>query len=784
MVFDRFADQLSGLLSKPVRYLSLFLITFYSASAFAIYTVAPTSLDFATVPVGNSSGIRIVTFTNNNSAGSISFTSISVSGNYSITNNCPMQIDDLFLSSGTSCTVEVVFSPQTAGIHNAQLTYVGTDEGVDFTETVALTGVAEVVTFGELSLSPASLDFGSVAVGSSSSPLPVTLTNSGNAAVDITSITTTSPFAHSNDCPPTLTASGSCTIMVTATPATDGAISGSLTATGTGPQGTIRDETTLSANGSTPDVVVSDTQLSFPDGSVDTPSQPQVVTVSNQGTAAVTVNAITTEGDFSQSNNCGSQIAAGGSCDIEVVFTPQTTGSASGALNIDTSDGLTRILLSGSAAAPGNPVADLLRPYAGDNPNLLSLVDVIAEACPSGRLSDRLQEDCNAVVGAASGGDGNTAVALQQVLPESATKANATSRQGGETQIGNLGRRIAALRNGARGLSFNGLDLRIDDQTLPIELIAEAYRETVRRGGGASADNQLLASRLGVFVTGDITTGERDETDLESGLDFDTVGITIGADYRITNQFILGGAVGFVDTEAELENDAGDLDTQGVSLSLFGTYYSPQNYFVDFSATVGSNDFEQKRRIVYTLDGLADVSQQLKADYDGDMVSLFVGSGYDFNRGPWSFGPRADLEYIKSDVDGFTEEISDPTADGGGWATRVGETDQRWLTLNLGGKVSYTHSADWGVLIPYARLDWLHEFEDDSQVITAHFIEDPAGMGIEIQTDDPDRDYLRLRFGTSAQFQNGVVGFIDYGTILAHSEWSSHTISAGLRMEF
>ncbi|MEW8334871.1 MAG: autotransporter domain-containing protein [Candidatus Thiodiazotropha sp.] len=784
MVFDRFADQLSGLLSKPVRYLSLFLITFYSASAFAIYTVAPTSLDFATVPVGNSSGIRIVTFTNNNSAGPISFASISVSGNYSITNNCPMQIDDLSLSSGTSCTVEVVFSPQTAGIHNAQLTYVGTDEGVDFTETVALTGVAEVVTFGELSLSPASLDFGSVAVGSSSSPLPVTLTNSGNAAVDITSITTTSPFAHSNDCPPTLTASGSCTIMVTATPATDGAISGSLTATGTGPQGTIRDETTLSANGSTPDVVVSDTQLSFPDGSVDTPSQPQVVTVSNQGTAAVTVNAITTEGDFSQSNNCGSQIAAGGSCDIEVVFTPQTTGSASGALNIDTSDGLTRILLSGSAAAPGNPVADLLRPYAGDNPNLLSLVDVIAEACPSGRLSDRLQEDCNAVVGAASGGDGNTAVALQQVLPESATKANATSRQGGETQIGNLGRRIAALRNGARGLSFNGLDLRIDDQTLPIELIADAYRETVRRGGGASADNQLLASRLGVFVTGDITTGERDETDLESGLDFDTVGITIGADYRITNQFILGGAVGFVDTEAELENDAGDLDTQGVSLSLFGTYYSPQNYFVDFSATVGSNDFEQKRRIVYTLDGLADVSQQLKADYDGDMVSLFVGSGYDFNRGPWSFGPRADLEYIKSDVDGFTEEISDPTADGGGWATRVGETDQRWLTLNLGGKVSYTHSADWGVLIPYARLDWLHEFEDDSQVITAHFIEDPAGMGIEIQTDDPDRDYLRLRFGTSAQFQNGVVGFIDYGTILAHSEWSSHTISAGLRMEF
>jgi outer membrane autotransporter protein len=512
-----------------------------------------------------------------------------------------------------------------------------------------------------------------------------------------------------------------------------------------------------------------------------------VVTLSNQGNAPLTVNSIATEGDFTQTNDCGSEIAAGASCEIQIVFSPSSEGSASGALNIDTSGGLRTIVLSGSADAPtpsGNPVADLLKPFSGDNPNLLSLVDVIAEACPSGRLSERLQADCDAVVGAASGGDANTGLALKQVIPESAMKANRTSRQGGETQVRNLGSRISALRAGARGLSFNGFNLQLDEQNLPLEMIANAYRNSGRRGGGASDDNQLLASRLGVFVTGNISTGKRDETDLESGLDFDTVGITIGADYRITNQFILGGAIGFIDTEAELENNAGDLDTQGYSLSLFGTYYSAQNYFVDFSASFGSNDFDQKRSIVYTLEGLADVNQDLKADYDGDTFSLFIGSGYDFNRGPWSFGPRGDLEYIKSDVDGFTEEISDPTADGGGWATRVDGTDQRWLTLKLGGRVAYTHGADWGVLIPYARLDWLHEFEDDSQTINAYFVEDPSPMAIAVQSDDPDRDYLRLRFGTSAQFQNGLVGFIDYATILAHSEWSSHAISAGVRMEF
>ncbi|MET0005713.1 MAG: autotransporter domain-containing protein [Candidatus Thiodiazotropha sp.] len=718
------------------------------------------AVDQSSVPLGVASQPVAVPLSN---AGN---DAVKATAPFSQTNDCPAT-----LNAGTSCTI---------GSQSRTLTASGTTiQG----QSISLAANAQS---GVLGTSSDSIAFPDTPVNTTSSAETVTIRNTGKSSLLDLVVSSSGDFTQSNDCPTTLADNQSCTVSVMASPTTAGDVSGSLDISATDAGRTVSTTVALSVNATIADLVTSETQLSFPDGTVDASSQPQVVSVTNQGSAPLTINSISTEGDFSQTNDCGTEIAAGSSCDIQVVFTPQSSGAASGALNIDTSDGLSRIVLSGSVdAAPStNPVADLLRPFSGDNPNILSLIDVIAEACPSGRLSDRLQEDCNAVVGAAIDGDTSTQTALFQVSPETATKANTTSRQGSETQIRNLGTRISALRAGVRGLSFNGLDLRIDDQNLPIELIADAYRNAGRRGGGASADNQLLASRLGVFVTGDISTGERDETDLETGLDFDTVGITIGADYRITNQFILGGAVGFIDTEAELENDAGDLDTQGVSLSLFGTYYSPQNYFVDFSATVGKNDFDQKRSIVYTLGGLADVSQELKADYDGDTVSLFIGSGYDFNRGAWSFGPRADLEYIKSDVDGFTEEVSDPTADGGGWATRVEDTDQRWLTLNLGGKVSYTHSADWGVLIPYARLDWLHEFEDDSQVITAHFIEDPAGMGIEIQTDDPDRDYLRLRFGSSAQFQNGVVGFIDFGTILAHSEWSAHTISAGLRMEF
>ncbi|MCU7931085.1 MAG: autotransporter domain-containing protein [Candidatus Thiodiazotropha sp. (ex Codakia rugifera)] len=744
--------------------------------------MTPNTINFGTITIGSSSGAMSVTFTNNNTSGNISFSSISVSGNFSITNNCPVLTPPL--AAGTNCTVDVVFSPQSTGTNSGQLTFSGSDEGIAFTTTVALSGTGQLNLIGNLSIVPNALDFGSIPVGSSSSTVPVTLSSSGNASVSISAITTAAPFAQTNDCPTLLSAGSSCTIMVSTTPTSAGTLSGSLTASGTGPQGAINQSIPLSVLATAGELAVSDTQLSFADSGVNTSSDPQIVTISNQGNAPLQINSITTEGDFTQTNDCGVEIDAGGSCTAQVIFTPQSSGSQTGALSIDTDIGITSIVLSGTGEDTSSSVTMILEPYTGGNPNVISTSEVIGEACPSGRISARMQEDCNAVVGAAIDGDSGTRTALFQITPEPATKANNTTRQGGETQTRNIGSRITALRAGARGLSFKGLDLQIDDQNLPIEMLVQAYKDGRRHGGGASADNPLLASRLGVFITGDIATGSKDETDLESGLDFDTYGITIGVDYRITDQFILGGAVGYIDTDAELENDGGDLDTQGVSLSLYGTYYSEQNFFVDFSATYGSNDFDQKRHIVYQLAGMPSVNQALKADYDGDMTSLFIGSGYDFNQGVWTFGPRADLEYVKSDVDGFTEEISDPSAPGGGWATRIGGTDQRWLTLNLGGKVSYTHGADWGVLIPYARLDWLHEFKDDSQVITAHFVSDPAGNAIQVETDNPDRDYLRLRFGTSAQFQNGVVGFIDFGTILAHSDWSAHTISAGLRMAF
>lgn len=82
-----------------------------------------------------------------------------------------------------------------------------------------------------VSLSPASLTFADTPVSSTTAAQAVTLSNTGNAALSITSITASGDFAHTNNCGTSLASSASCSINVTFTPIIAGQRTGTLTLT-------------------------------------------------------------------------------------------------------------------------------------------------------------------------------------------------------------------------------------------------------------------------------------------------------------------------------------------------------------------------------------------------------------------------------------------------------------------------------------------------------------------------------------------------------------------------
>ena len=173
-------------------------------------TFSATSLNFGLLQIGLTSAPQNVTVTNV-SGHSVNFTSIASSGDFAQTNTCPTT-----LIAGQNCSVTVTFTPTKSGIRTGAVTLKDNSPGSP-TQTISLTGTGETLALG---FTPASLNFGGVVVGSSST-LSATLTNDGASAVNITSIgisPANNIYTQTNNCPATLSAQQTCSFSITFRP--------------------------------------------------------------------------------------------------------------------------------------------------------------------------------------------------------------------------------------------------------------------------------------------------------------------------------------------------------------------------------------------------------------------------------------------------------------------------------------------------------------------------------------------------------------------------------------
>ncbi len=285
-------------------------------------TLSGTSLTFAAQLVGTTSSVQSVGLTNTGNM-SLNISSVTTSGDYAQTNNCPSS-----LTAGTNCTLNVTFTPTASGARTGTLSIVD-DALAGSPQTVTLSGSGYTLS---ASLNPSSLTFASQLVGTASSPQNVTLTNTGSGTLSITGFTTSGNFAQTNNCPAALSAGGTCTVSVVFVPVVRGTLTGTLTlnsnATGT------PSSVSLSGKGMGPVASLSPTSLTFGVQRVSTTSSSQQLTLTNSGDATMSITSIVASGDFAQTNNCNGALSAGQHCNVNVTFTPTASGARSGTLTL------------------------------------------------------------------------------------------------------------------------------------------------------------------------------------------------------------------------------------------------------------------------------------------------------------------------------------------------------------------------------------------------------------------------------------------------------------------
>ena len=374
--------------------------------------------------------------------------------------------------------------------------------------------------------------------------------------------------------------------------------------------------------------------------------------------------------------------------------------------------------------------------------------------------------------------------ALQNVATEEAATVGtmATQSQGG--QVANIGNRIAALIRGAGNIKISRLGSSFNGK------LAEYQPEGPLTGGAAGEGNN--DSRRGYFINGGMGTGDKEQTNSENAFDFDSAQITAGMDFLMSDNAVLGVALGYTSFDSEFVQSinvtGGAVDATGYSLSAFGLYYQNQAYF-NWIASVGNNSYDIRRDIVIGAEGGKTDNNggandgaiaTAKADTDSTQFSVSIGGGYEYSANDVDIAPYGRLEYGRTDVDGYSESGA------GALDLLVDEQEIETLTSAVGIQISKALSREYGVLVPQARLEWIHEFEDSSRDIVSRYVNDPrnteAGHQLIATTDDPDEDYFSLSLGLSSVIPGGKQFFVEYSGLLGLEDMKDHQVKLGFRM--
>jgi len=363
---------------------------------------------------------------------------------------------------------------------------------------------------------------------------------------------------------------------------------------------------------------------------------------------------------------------------------------------------------------------------------------------------------------------------LQLLSPEQLTSIFTISTASAQLQNVNIERRLDAVRAGRAGsFSSEGLALRNDRGTINIDgapIANTADGLTLAGWDGKSivtkevVEPVVYQSRWSVFVTGHGEWSTIKNTSEALGQDFRTAGVTVGADLRVSENFVIGLTGGYTNTESELSND-GDIKVNSGRGSVYASVFG-ENAYLNVAAGGGYNSYKTKRA---TLGGFA------QGDSDGGEFNALLGVGYDFHVGGFSIGPVASAQYTYTGLDSFTETGSDAPL-------HFESQSNDSLRSLVGLKIDYTVNTGSVVIRPEVRAQWKHEYLDTAPSITSRF----SGADKYFTVNGPDigRDSLVLDAGASVEFNNTWAIFAYYTGELGRKNYDSHSVNGGFRVSF
>lgn len=391
-------------------------------------------------------------------------------------------------------------------------------------------------------------------------------------------------------------------------------------------------------------------------------------------------------------------------------------------------------------------------------------------ACATARPGSELAARCAQING---GGPGSGA---RRIATAVGNRLNLVPAQGRIAALGGRARARGsrARRNDRRdeyafainGNNSSGLSLRSDESEASVDAYSDFDSWTLQAGIGFG--------RI-----------DRDASVGEAGFDNDRFNALLGVARRVSDRALLGVALTHDREDTEFDGAAGAQEQTATSLIVHGAWWPRDSWAVYASAGYGRLDLDTRREIDFILvfpgiPGNSDVrvmSTALGAT-EGDRTSVSINVERALIAGEHNLRLDAGFDHERTDFDSFAE------SGGGGFAVGLPARSVRSTQSKLGLSGDFVMSTASGVVTPYARAYWRHEFGNDGRLVAIQLRDDAGGNPILFRTPEPDRNFLEAGAGIAWVFAGGRALYIDVEGLFGHDFLSGYTLSFGGSFEF
>ncbi len=400
----------------------------------------------------------------------------------------------------------------------------------------------------------------------------------------------------------------------------------------------------------------------------------------------------------------------------------------------------------------------------------LRAAQVLAAYCSGSNMHSGLGGLCDDLLQQAELGDFETLTrVLSWMRPRNVVHQAKNSTKLVASQLSNIGQRLSQLRAGVTGFSVADLNLSNGSESLPFSMLAYLADEE-------QSEAQSFVSPWGFFINGSLTSGDYSYADeVNDGFDFDSDSLSAGIDYRFSNRFVLGAALGY--NELDSNTGAGvTMQSEGFSASLYGLFTPTDAFYIDSRISFAQPDIRQVRTENFQLiDSVVDI--QAIGRTESEQMTAAISAGYNFYKNAWNITPYFGIEYVNSKLDEFAETGA------GSFNVIYAEQDFESLKYNLGFNISRAISTANGVLSP--QFSFQHNYEDqDNSIMEMRLIAMPVDELFNVETNFTESSYSQASIGLTWITANGKMFYLRYNQVFGLSDFDQSTISIGARFEF